>query len=280
MVYYREWARPRRLADSAAIILARDATLIGSFGLATHERRGLVDETLVSDLSSLLPHFQRAAHISGMLDAHAVAARQFEALVETLVAPVIMVGAALQIVHANASARRMFDRSDLLGHCHGSLSSDIPGVRHALLRIVAKLEESETLTPGSGIGLPVRTRSGAVHTLHVMPLAHGDLRPGLVAGARAAIFVSSVPASHNLGHDVLQSLFMLTPAELRVFDLIADGSTTGETARRLDVAVSTVRTHLIRIFAKTGVSRQADLIRMAASLTSPTIAEQNGQPYR
>jgi DNA-binding CsgD family transcriptional regulator len=280
MVYYREWARPRRLADSAVVILARDATLLGSFGLATHERRGLVDEALVADLTALLPHFQRSAHISGMLDAHVVAARQFEALIETLVAPVIMVGAALQVVHANASARRMFDQGDLLGHSRGSLTSDIPGVRQALLRIIAKLVESETLTPGSGIGLPVRTRNGAVHTLHVMPLAHGDLRPGLVVGARAAVFVSSVPTSHNLAHDVLQSLFMLTPAEVRVFDLIANGATTRETAERLDVAVSTVRTHLIRIFAKTGVNRQADLIRMAASLTSPTIAEQTRQLSR
>jgi hypothetical protein len=38
----------------------------------------------------------------------------------------------------------------------------------------------------------------------------------------------------------------------------------------LDVALTTVRTHLAHIFDKTGTSRQAELVRLAARLAPPS----------
>ena len=58
-------------------------------------------------------------------------------------------------------------------------------------------------------------------------------------------------------------------SEARVFDLIARGLTPAEAAEKLGVGVSTVRTHLLHIFDKTGLRRQADLVRMAAGLALP-----------
>jgi DNA-binding CsgD family transcriptional regulator len=55
----------------------------------------------------------------------------------------------------------------------------------------------------------------------------------------------------------------LTPAELGVLTLLLDGKTPSEIAATRGVAISTVRTHLKRLFAKTGTRRQADLVRCA-----------------
>ena len=49
---------------------------------------------------------------------------------------------------------------------------------------------------------------------------------------------------------------------------MAEGETVAAASRALGINESTVRTHLLRIFEKTGTSRQADLVRLAASLTS------------
>jgi hypothetical protein len=55
-----------------------------------------------------------------------------------------------------------------------------------------------------------------------------------------------------------------------VFDGIAAGLTPAETVRALGVAPSTVRTHLLRLFAKASVRCwHADLVQLAAALTSP-----------
>jgi DNA-binding CsgD family transcriptional regulator len=69
--------------------------------------------------------------------------------------------------------------------------------------------------------------------------------------------------------DALVLLYGLTPAELRVFELIAAGVTQIEIADRLGIAASTVKSHLLRVFEKTGRNRQADLVKLAASLSQP-----------
>ena len=41
--------------------------------------------------------------------------------------------------------------------------------------------------------------------------------------------------------------------------------------KELGVAETTVKTHLHRVFAKTGTSRQADLVRLVAGYASPLV---------
>ncbi|QCB55614.1 LuxR family transcriptional regulator [Sphingopyxis sp. PAMC25046] len=58
--------------------------------------------------------------------------------------------------------------------------------------------------------------------------------------------------------------FGLTPAENRLLDCLVEGLELKDAACRLGVARTTARTHLQRIFDKTGVRRQTDLQRMIA----------------
>jgi DNA-binding CsgD family transcriptional regulator len=50
---------------------------------------------------------------------------------------------------------------------------------------------------------------------------------------------------------------------------LAAGGTVGETADALGIGVGTVKSHLSRLFEKTGVNRQADLRALAASVDVP-----------
>jgi DNA-binding CsgD family transcriptional regulator len=54
----------------------------------------------------------------------------------------------------------------------------------------------------------------------------------------------------------------LTPTEVRVALHLIDGGTVASCAAALDVAESTIRSHLKAVFAKTGVKRQAHLIAL------------------
>jgi DNA-binding CsgD family transcriptional regulator len=64
-------------------------------------------------------------------------------------------------------------------------------------------------------------------------------------------------------------VFDLTPAEIRILQRLLAGSVPSEIADELGLALPTVRTHLGRIFAKTGTSRQSDLILLATELAAP-----------
>ncbi len=101
--------------------------------------------------------------------------------------------------------------------------------------------------------------------LHVLPLAEA----GPLAGASAAIFVAPAIHPRPAPLDAIAALFDLTPTETRVLELIGAGRTSPEAAAALGVGVSTVRTHLLRLFEKTRARRQADLVALVASFTLP-----------
>ncbi|MFX9138885.1 helix-turn-helix transcriptional regulator, partial [Acinetobacter baumannii] len=50
---------------------------------------------------------------------------------------------------------------------------------------------------------------------------------------------------------------------------VCEGQTRADIAAMLGISVSTVKTHLIHVFDKTGCRRQVDLVRLAKSLTFP-----------
>lgn len=57
-------------------------------------------------------------------------------------------------------------------------------------------------------------------------------------------------------------VYGLSPSEIRVAALLAEGNSVTEAAERMRVKVPTLRTYLKQIFAKTGTARQGDLIRL------------------
>ena len=61
----------------------------------------------------------------------------------------------------------------------------------------------------------------------------------------------------------------MTPTELRVLLAIVGVGGVPEVATALGVAVTTVKTHLGRLFEKTGATRQADLVKLVAGYATP-----------
>jgi DNA-binding CsgD family transcriptional regulator len=102
-----------------------------------------------------------------------------------------------------------------------------------------------------------------------LPLARGPLRNSLLTGAAAAVFVASADGKPSLGVDAVAQAFDLTRAEAQVLELLAKGQTLAQAAAELGIAETTAKTHLMHIFSKTGVSRQADLVRLVMTLLPP-----------
>src|SRR5258708_1263584 len=110
---------------------------------------------------------------------------------------------------------------------------------------------------------------GEPSLIHVLPLMHGDVRGRIAPRASAALFITPAVGGSDNSAVSLAALFDLTSAELRTLERIIAGDTLSEAAQALEVAITTVRTHLAHIFDKTGTSRQADLIRLAAKFAPP-----------
>jgi DNA-binding CsgD family transcriptional regulator len=81
-----------------------------------------------------------------------------------------------------------------------------------------------------------------------------------------AIFTIFEPgASASVDPLMLTTAFGLTPAETRLVQTLLAGQSPEECAAMLKVKISTVRTHLLSIYTKTGATGHADLLRIVLS---------------
>lgn len=75
-----------------------------------------------------------------------------------------------------------------------------------------------------------------------------------------------VPAAHPFVPDAARiEALGLTPRELEVLQLIAEGLSTKEMAGRLFVSENTVKTHTARVLDKLGASRRTQAVQLAKS---------------
>jgi DNA-binding CsgD family transcriptional regulator len=119
------------------------------------------------------------------------------------------------------------------------------------------------------MGIPTRGRDGSPAVLHVLPLAQRSPRTGAAWKTVAAVFVADTGGQATLPSDAIAVLFDLTPTETRVLEMTLDGHGTREVAERLEVAPSTIKTHMKSLFAKTGQHRREDLIKLARGVSLP-----------
>jgi DNA-binding CsgD family transcriptional regulator len=125
----------------------------------------------------------------------------------------------------------------------------------------AQLAECLTSTRPKRSAIPVpASRGHCAMMLHLSPLpaAMTAVWPE-AALVMVALLTSrkSVPAP-----EALMLMFGLTQAEARIAHAIAEGKTTSAIARSVNTSRETVRSQLKSVLAKTGVSRQGELISL------------------
>ncbi len=81
----------------------------------------------------------------------------------------------------------------------------------------------------------------------------------------AVIFLSDPHWQNDFEPARLERFYGLTPAEARLTILLVQGLSLEEGAGKLNVSLNTVRTHLKRIFTKTGTNRQSEVVRIILS---------------
>ena len=265
--YFVAFAKPQQIIDVIVIPLARDPRAVGGLSFGRHESKGPIGARELAVARLLLPHLQRAATINRMLDEARGARRSFEATLDALSVPVMLVEQDAHVVYANLAARDLLPRRDPIRLTDGKLDAFAVGPSNALAAAIRCAAKGEWAIGRRGLGIPLRGGDGASAALHVLPLRPG--RRGGETGAIAAVFVASADTPFIAPTDVVAALFDLTPAEARVFQYLVTKHTLARSAAELGIKRSTAKTHLQSVYQKIGVRSQTDLIHVAASLTVP-----------
>jgi DNA-binding CsgD family transcriptional regulator len=253
--------------DAAIIVISRDAAMFGTVGFNRHGSAGPIGEGEVTGLRLLGPHFRRAVTISNLFDMKTIEAATFGSLLDGFGFGIVLVDDNLGIIHANKPAAGMLAARSPIRSEKNVLVLPVQTAHAALERAVRHAAGDGASMEARGIGIPAQGRDGEPSIVHVLPLKRGALRRGLAQRAAAALFIAPAVASARMPTDALALLYDLTPAEARVFENVAAGETPAAIAKKLGVAASTVRTHLLHLFQKTGCQRQSELVKLGASMS-------------
>ena len=198
-----------------------------------------------------------------MFDLKVAEAATFADTLDGLDAGLYLVDADGRLIHVNAVGQSILDARDILQEIRGHLAACDPRVNQALRDVFAAAGQGDSALGTSGIAVPLIGQDGQHHVAHALPLTSGARRrAGVTYRAVAALFVRKAALAMPPCSEVIGKAFKLTPTELRVLLAIVELGGVPEVAAALGVADTTVRTHVSRLFEKTGTARQADLVKL------------------
>lgn len=251
--------------------LRRVRDFVGGPALSSYGQQDCADELRRQRLRLIMPHVRRAMAISRMIDGKTGEAAAFAETIDAFSAGVILVDAAGRILHANASGRAMLADGSALRAADGKLVAASAEADRSLKDILAASGRNSTAISVS-IVLPLSARNGAAcYTAHVLRLASRRRRGASADPAHAAAIVVRRAALGVAAPDAIARHFKLTPGELRVLLAVARVGGVAGTAAALGIGEPTVKTHLQRVFGKTGTSRQTELVRLVAGFANPLL---------
>src|SRR5262245_15196626 len=270
--FYKEWQQPQGYVDFVACNVEKSATSCAPLTIIRHERQGRVDAEARHRMGLIVPHVRRAVLIGKVIDLHKVEAAALADTLDTLSAAMFLVDAAARIVWANTSGHALLAEGAILHAPGGRMLANDTETSRILHDAVAASGDGDAAIGVQGIALALAGRDGENYAAHVLPLTSAARRRvGVSHAAVAAVFVRKATLDLQSPLEALARRFRLTAGELRVLLAIISVGSVAEVADMLGIAEGTVRTHLHRLFTKTGTARQADLVKLVGGFANPLI---------
>jgi DNA-binding CsgD family transcriptional regulator/PAS domain-containing protein len=259
--FYQDHLRPQNLFYAMGGPVARSGTRMAVFGVQSSYEDGVFAPEAEALARSVVRHFRRAYRLQQALDSVRRESLEFEAALRCLPQPVLVVEPDARIVFANAAGAQMLRDRDVLTASAGRLRAAHRGDAAALSKALRPVPQA-----ADGDASLVLRRAGSAQPVVVraVPLRSGNRAEW---SGRIALLVE-VPAP-PLPLEAMAAAFRLSPAEARLWAALADGKRLADIAAEHGVSVNTARVQLRSLFQKTGVHRQADLLRLALEAALP-----------
>jgi len=264
--FYKEWSKPQSLGDFIGLNAVRSKQRAGGISGNRKLSQPRYTEDDVRLLRLLAPHICRTFAISDALDLKSVRANALEATLDGLTSGVYLTDRETRVVYMNRAAEQQIKTGKVLRIVDQKLLAVGKGARKQLSRAIVDAITDEATLPGDN-SLALSGSDGAGLVATILPLNRGDRRS--FSGLAAAVFVQDPVVAPPYAGEAFAKLYGLTGAELRVLLALAPGLSVKDAAAMLGIGEVTARTHLQHIYAKTGTSKQTELLNLFRNATPP-----------
>jgi len=248
-------------------VLENNKYCLASISLYRDKRCSEFTESDLRILKFLVPHLQRAFQLHVRFSELKSHSADVEKALDGISTGVVMMDSKGEIVLMNRSAGAIVAERDGLLATGAGLRAERPEETNALAGMI---QAAASTSNGSGLS-PCATLLITRRTRPPLQLQISPLRTSVIQSSRrmaVMAFIRDPLKRERPTQEVLRALYRLTPAECRVALLMSDGHTSRHIAEMVGVTENTVRTQLKSIFAKTGVKRQAELIKVLSAHVS------------
>jgi len=228
------------------------------------DRDGWSSERL-DRIGRLHPHVRRTVHVGQTLAGAGALGATLTQLLDVTGVGVIQLDVRGRILAVNDRARSLLNSGDGLYDENRFLfaraQADDDALQAALARALPPFGD-----PGEGGSLTIRRSApGIPLVLHVNPLPEKEA--WFRGWPAAALVLLAEPARGTaVDPDLAAAVLGLTPMESRVAVMLAQGLRVSEIATAMERKESTIRYHVKQIYARHGLTRQSDLVRLVLSL--------------
>ncbi len=219
----------------------------------------------------ILPHLRRAVELHSRLDIVESERTLYASAIDRMMVGAVTLDESGAIMRTNSIADEILAEGQGLRIAHGHIEALDSQENRNLQRLIRHALMGHFGTAGPVVEAMPITRSGERPKLGVLvrtiPLSDwsedNKRRPATV------LFLRDPDRKSERSQEVVRKLFDLTPAETSLALLLTNGLTLEEAAEELGISKNTARAHLRSIFSKTGVTRQATLVRILLGSVVP-----------
>ncbi len=261
--YYQHYLKPIDLFRILGVDTAEPGGMIARLRIS---RRGSEDGFKRSErefLEFVTPHLRRAIQIYARLNRMTAERDVYAGAVDQLSVASIILDEQGKLLTTNAVGRALLDQGAGLSLRDGRLmveGREFNKELQAALTTIIKAQQNGETSVVRALRVPrpgVRSDLGLV----IKPVPLSEWSEGQ-SSPSAAVFISDPDLKESTSRQVLGELFALTPAEANLATLLARGLSLAQVSDAQHISQHTARAQLKSIFAKMGVSRQAELVRL------------------
>lgn len=261
--YYQHYLQPIGLFRILGVDTAEPGGMHASLRISRRRAENTFTARERALVESITGHLRRAIEIYAKLNRVSSERDVYAGAVNQLSVASIILDEQSRILSANAIAQALLDQGAGLSLQDDRLHIDGRDInkelQDSLSTIIRAQQKGETAVV-KALRVP-RPQGRSDLGLVIKPVPTSQWSEGQSSPC-AAVFISDPDLRESASGLILGALFDLTPAEAILATLLARGLSLAEASAAQNISQHTARAQLKSIFSKTGVSRQAELVRL------------------
>jgi DNA-binding CsgD family transcriptional regulator/PAS domain-containing protein len=218
----------------------------------------------------LLPHLRCAVRLRNQIDVTEAERQLYAATLERLSVGAVILDKRGKILRSNGAATEILRERDGLSISNGGLHAAFGTENRELHAMIDHAINGETSPrPHLVSGMSLTRPSGRPNLGIVVKAAPTTEWSDSAESPAVVVIIRDVEQKSQTSQTVLKRLYGLTPAESTLALKLLEGMTVDEASEQLHISRNTARCQLRAIFAKTGVTRQTELVRLLLSGVAP-----------